>query len=219
MFYVISLAKCIGVFDLTLIIGTILTAIIGDYLLKKFVRDLIRGIIDSTTHGIIGLLSWFIVTLHIRNRYSKYEIFCCGIFASLIDIDHFIKAKSFRLKHAMHLAEVRPFLHCSSIPVLLLIFSTLINYIFKSNKILRYGWLLWTAFMSHHIRDANRRGLWFYPFGSTPPLSSFSYICLILFLPYTNVYCLRFLLSSFGYEAKNYISPSPASDVCGIDIV
>lgn len=110
------------------------------------------------------------------------------------------------LQNVMHLSSrERPFLHCSTIPVILLILSTIISYKFKSTKLFRYGWLIWTAFISHHIRDANRRGLWFYPFGSTPPLSSIFYIFLILFLPYSNIYFIKYLTSDFKYyPSSNY---------------
>ena len=27
-----------------------------------------------------------------------------------------------------------------------------------------------TAIITHHLRDANRRGLWLWPYGDTPPL-------------------------------------------------
>jgi hypothetical protein len=40
------------------------------------------------------------------------------------------------------------------------------------------------AFVTHHLRDANRRGIWFAPFGSTPPLPDFLYISLVLVTPY-----------------------------------
>ena len=41
-----------------------------------------------------------------------------------------------------------------------------------------------TAVLSHHIRDANRRGLWFWPFGSTPPIvPDILYMTLISMIP------------------------------------
>jgi hypothetical protein len=47
-------------------------------------------------------------------------------------------------------------------------------------------WLLMiiTAFVTHHLRDANRRGLWFAPFGSSPALSVPIYILATLLTPY-----------------------------------
>lgn len=90
--------KYVGLLDIFVVCGIIITAIIGDYLLQKIVGNLLRAVADCTTHGLIGTLSWSIVTLHIKNRYSKYEIIFCGIIASLIDLDHFIKARSLQLR-------------------------------------------------------------------------------------------------------------------------
>lgn len=39
------------------------------------------------------------------------------------------------------------------------------------------------AVFSHHLRDAHRRGLWFWPIGSTPPLPYWVYISCVLILP------------------------------------
>ena len=38
--------------------------------------------------------------------------------------------------------------------------------------------------LSHHLRDADRRGVWFYaPFGSIPPLPYELYVLLVVLLP------------------------------------
>lgn len=39
------------------------------------------------------------------------------------------------------------------------------------------------AVLSHHFRDAQRRGLWFWPVGSTPPLPYGIYIICVVLLP------------------------------------
>lgn len=84
--------------DIIVISAIIFIAVLGDYLLKICDGDFLRAVIDSFTHGLIGLLSWIIVILHRENRYYKSEIICCGLLSSLIDIDHFFKAKSVRLR-------------------------------------------------------------------------------------------------------------------------
>lgn len=48
----------------------------------------------------------------------------------------------------------------------------------------KFALLVFTAFLSHHIRDANRRGVWFYPFGSTLPIPKWGYICITCVLPH-----------------------------------
>lgn len=40
------------------------------------------------------------------------------------------------------------------------------------------------SFMSHHVRDGNRRGLWFWPFGSTQPIPYYLYLSICMVLPY-----------------------------------
>jgi len=37
-----------------------------------------------------------------------------------------------------------------------------------------------TAWFTHHVRDATRRGLWFAPFGSTPTLPCTLYVAIIV---------------------------------------
>lgn len=51
--------------------------------------------------------------------------------------------------------------------------------------------LIFTAFLSHHIRDAHRRGIWFCPFGSTPPISKWCYISITCLLPHV-IYLLLY---------------------------
>lgn len=83
----------------TVLLGLI--AIIGDFLVKTASLDVYKAIFDNTTHSIIGGLTWFIITLQIKNKNAVnklLEIFLCAFIASIIDLDHFIMAKSFYLK-------------------------------------------------------------------------------------------------------------------------
>ena len=43
--------------------------------------------------------------------------------------------------------------------------------------------MLAIAWGSHHLRDAQRRGLWFPPFGSTPAIPYLLYLLLEFMLP------------------------------------
>lgn len=43
---------------------------------------------------------------------------------------------------------------------------------------------MFTAFLSHHTRDATRRGYWFYPYGSTQPIPYVSYVLITLLIPH-----------------------------------
>lgn len=58
------------------------------------------------------------------------------------------------------------------------------SYLFQNNLVLVSSLILLTAFISHHTRDATRRGYWFYPFGSTPPLPYAVYVIVTCTLPY-----------------------------------
>ena len=55
----------------------------------------------------------------------------------------------------------------------------------SSNPILSYNvpWIFLVAWLSHHVRDAHRRGLWFWPLGSTRPLPRWLYIGTTITLP------------------------------------
>ena len=44
-------------------------------------------------------------------------------------------------------------------------------------------WMLFVAWGSHHVRDAQRRGLWFPPFGSTPNIPYTMYLLTEFILP------------------------------------
>ena len=55
---------------------------------------------------------------------------------------------------------------------------------FQTRKWLIDGIMLsFTAIITHHLRDALRRGLWFWPFGSTEPLSLPMYIIVMISVP------------------------------------
>lgn len=66
--------------------------------------------------------------------------------------------------------------------------------------------LIINAFVTHHLRDANRRGLWFAPFGSTRPIPDFLYIALVVVTP--------FVLMFFVPDTVKYIRlKSPQTDL------
>lgn len=146
---------------------------------------LIRALMDNSIHGMIGLGSWLLVSYPSLSR----ELLISAFISSIIDIDHFIAAKSFRVQDAVSLQQ-RPFLHNS----LLMIF---INVgLFLINK--KFSILFFISWFSHHIRDANRRGLWFGFVYTTPPVQDALYHSLILITP---------LIVRYAYQS-NYIQTS-----------
>ena len=77
----------------------------------------------------------------------------------------------------------RPFLHATTIiPVLAPVLQVWIAQNITSLKLLPY--MFTVAVLSHHLRDGQRRGLWFWPFGSTPPLPYWLYVTCELLLPH-----------------------------------
>lgn len=59
------------------------------------------------------------------------------------------------------------------------------------------------AFTSHHIRDANRRGFWVYPFGHTPAISNYVYLLISAVTPYLFAYIFISMKQSF--TVKDYV--------------
>ncbi|XP_041356530.1 transmembrane protein 267-like isoform X2 [Gigantopelta aegis] len=122
----------------------------------------IRAAVDSATHGSIALLSWAVVEMTSLSNINVKTLTNC--------LD------------ALSLSKRPPFHATTIIPV---VFLTLLctGYTLQSKQTKMFSFIYLTSWLSHHIRDATRRGLWLPPFGSTLPLHYWMYIFLILFLP------------------------------------
>ena len=74
--------------------------LLGDHLLMHPVakQHIVRALTDSLTHGLVGGVSWALVTDVHLNRQRIMEWFLCMGLAMAVDVDHFIAAKSFHLK-------------------------------------------------------------------------------------------------------------------------
>ena len=148
---------------------------------------ILRAFLDNFIHGLIGLVSWFIV---IYPQFKFYELMAAWFFASILDIDHFISARSFRIADVGSLQK-RPFFHNSLTLLLInLLLFVVLSYL-NSNK--RYTWsiLFFMSWFSHHIRDGTRRGLFFDPLGTSMVINYNLYILIILLMPLT----FRFVLN------------------------
>ena len=67
-------------------------------------------------------------------------------------------------------------------------------------------WIFFLAWTSHHLRDATRRGLWFGPFFSTPPLPSWMYIGLTMIMPLMlSVFLHENALSSQSFTHTDHV--------------
>ncbi|XP_052861944.1 transmembrane protein 267 [Anopheles cruzii] len=158
---------------------------------------LLRACIDNATHALIGLIGAELVLGSVKYHPTKQEygalLLEAALVSSLIDLDHFVEARSFRLQDATNL-DRRPFLHNSAIcflPVMLLfVGKRTTNGVFT----LAIAIVL-IAFSTHHVRDATRRGIWFkVPFVdlNSPPIPYFGYLAFVNGAPYA----ISLLLSS-----------------------
>lgn len=189
---------------------------------------LAEALADNATHGLVGALSALIIVLEFSDRLTLTEqkmlIGVGFLVASGIDVDHFIAARSMRLKvykiyfqiffkgscinvyllkqDATNLSS-RPFLHCSNIPfVILLVFLCCIT--FKSFRLNLWIIVILTAFVTHHIRDATRRGLWIQPYGHTPPIPYAVYIVLTMATPLVAIWLMNAFREKFSVVFDNY---------------
>lgn len=176
-------SKKIFVLSITeLILG--LNCLVGDYFIFKndtlirkiselsgFGHGFIRALMDNGSHGFIGFLSWFVV---IYPNIDVNQLIISGLISSFIDVDHFISARSFKLQDVTSLSQ-RPFLHNS-----LLLIGLNVSVIFLHKK---FSVLFFVSWFSHHIRDGNRRGLWFGPLYTTQPMNDSLYYITILITP------------------------------------
>ena len=73
----------------------------GDFLLGRPIIQgvaIYKAITDSLTHGLVGLVGWTVVTGASTTLGLLMEVCCCGVLAAVIDVDHFIAARSFHLE-------------------------------------------------------------------------------------------------------------------------
>lgn len=202
-------------------VNTLLLALIclsGDWLCGlKSVRahPWLAALVDNGVHAVIGWASWALIllgsttsvhrvldllssTAYSRTHLWKfYEIGLCGLIASFVDLDHFIEARSWRIDKATSLNH-RPFLHNSGIPILGLLFCLLFGALFSNVFVERAGFIVFVAMMSHHLRDAWRRGLWLPLIGDAIPIPYSFYILLVCVMP--NFIRLYFMWRGFYFE-------------------
>ena len=140
------------------------------------------------------------------------EIFSALVIGSMLDLDHFIAAKSFSLFSATHLQN-RPFGH----NLFFIFILSLIIFLFFSK---RFSLLFFTATFNHLSRDALRRGYTLTPFSplSTPNISYFIYLSTFATVPFLIAHFLNkfssfftsysLLTLSFSYPFISLFSPS-----------
>ncbi|XP_054006804.1 transmembrane protein 267 [Hylaeus anthracinus] len=179
--------------------GIGICSFIGDQGLNYGKTPWLRAIFDNVTHAIVGGLTWTLI-LHLSRKslvQNFSSIFWCFFLSSFIDVDHFITACSWKLNDATHLTK-RPFLHCTTLPIALWLMLNFYASVFNHPRLSYYSWIMLSSFLSHHIRDGTRRGLWFCPIGSTQPIPYYLYLSLSMILPHV----LQWLMTSSMHEPK-----------------
>ncbi|CAM9377038.1 unnamed protein product, partial [Phaeothamnion confervicola] len=107
-----------------------------------------------------------------RPRAVTKQLIAATLLGSALDVDHFLAAGSVRLSDASSLQH-RPFGHCVA-------FAAAAALALGST---RAGVMVFSAVLSHQLRDATRRGLWLWPGRSTPPLPYPLYLAALAILP------------------------------------
>lgn len=90
----------------------------------------------------------------------------------------------------------RPFLHCSTIPLVVCGIGLILAYLQDWLWLQKISCLLIVAFSTHHVRDSTRRGLWFWPLGSIPALPYYLYIFILIAIPYLLIFLIRMTSSN-----------------------
>ena len=57
-----------------------------------------RALADSATHGAVGAMSWAVVVMPGLSPARWMQCVLCGVLASVLDVDHFLQARSLQLK-------------------------------------------------------------------------------------------------------------------------
>lgn len=155
-------------------------------------------LLDNFVHGSVAGISWMIVLCldwDKRNVFTPFyacEVIIAIFIGCVIDVDHFLAAKSLRIQDALNLPS-RPAFHSTSL-IFLATFSlyAISKYCFCLR---RYPWVFFLSALQHHTRDATRRGYSLPPFGSTPPLPTILYLMITATLPFVIHCTLSFFAS------------------------
>ena len=146
-----------------------------------------RAVADSLAHALVSGLLWATVEallldnpLHPR---SIIRIVIAMVASSALDVDHFIAAGSMSIEDAANL-DKRPYLHS----IVVALFAVAVIHMLSLNlglyQSFRLPFIMICAVLSHLLRDAVRRGLWFWPLDLTIPVCFSCYIIIVLLLPW-----------------------------------
>jgi hypothetical protein len=159
---------------------------------------LLRHLVDSAAHGAVAFCCWAIFLLQSEKcnvseavgddwSCSSLDLLKKCLFnavtASLLDVDHFIAAGALSLAGATHL-QGRPFGHAVTFIILVALLVARWSRKCQARRRRHRVCFVVVAWLSHQLRDGMRRGLWFWPFGSSPPLNYLLYLLMEESLPF-----------------------------------
>ena len=151
----------------------------------------VRAFVDNAGHFATAVISWLMVRsvngFFLADKLVWMESLVCGIISSLTDVDHFIQAMSTSLLDATSL-PTRPFMHCSSLALVIVVVILLSSLILGVWWLHSLSFIALVAWTTHHLRDGLRRGIWFWPLGSTKAIDYKLYLLCILLLPIMTSY-------------------------------
>lgn len=183
----------------------LLICLLGDHLLSHPIakQQLIRAFTDSLTHGLVGGISWAVVTDVQLDRQRIAEGILCLALAMSVDLDHFMAAKSFHLKDALSLQK-RPFFHATTLIIIIDGILIVMSLLLRTRSLQLFTMIFSVAWLSHHVRDSVRRGLWFPPFGETPQLPKFLYLICISLIPLVTKFVYYRWKTHAGHRTLQY---------------
>lgn len=157
----------LGTIIFTVVVSTLGDQVVAHEYLGNFLW--LRAAADNVTHGLVGLICWVAACGPRCFPASLREGILCGFIACALDVDHFVAAASVKIEDATRL-RARPFLHCTSIVILAILIIMLAARLTGQLQLYHLTLMASVAVTSHHLRDSLRRGLWLWPYGSTPPV-------------------------------------------------
>ena len=77
-----------------------MVCLLGDHLCSALSEAelLWQALADSATHGAVGMMSWAVVVMPGLSPARWTQCVLCGVLASVLDVDHFLQARSLQLK-------------------------------------------------------------------------------------------------------------------------
>jgi hypothetical protein len=138
----------------------------------------LRALTDNFTHGLVSVLATCFLF-----GWTRRELLILAFLAgSFVDIDHFIEVRSLSLHRALYdQPRNRPFLHNSLLLLIISLMMFAAEYFLCRSEQISYSMIFFLGWSTHHLRDAQRRGLTFLPLGETSPIDYYLPImCFVL---------------------------------------